>query len=74
MLLSFHFDYKMEQIKEKIKKEEEKKKLTGGEEKKAKPGNLSHDPSVDEYVLFYHKSWQPGVPEHLYKVKALLKY
>ena len=27
---------------------------------------------VDEYVVFYHTSWQPGVPEHVYKFKKTL--
>ena len=60
----------------KLKKEEEKeekKKLAGGEQKKEKPFIFtSPDPSDDEYVLFCHSSWQPGVPENLYKFKAPL--
>ena len=65
----------MGQILRQLKKEEgneEKNTFAGGEQKKEKPARLSPDPSVDEYILFYHASWQPGVPEHLYKVKAPL--
>ena len=35
-----------------------------GEKKKVVRKEFS-DPSVDEYVVFYHTNWQPGVPEHL---------
>ena len=31
--------------------------------------NVIPDPSVDEYVVFYYTSFQPGVPEHVYKFK-----
>ena len=61
----------MSQLKNEEGKEE-KKKFAGEEQKKEKPANLSPDPSVDEYVLFYHTSWQPGVPEHLYEFKKPL--
>ena len=73
--VKFSFFYKMGQIMRKLKKEEEKEEkkiVVGGEQKKEEPANLSPDPSVDEYILFYHTSWQPGVPEHLYKFKAPL--
>ena len=43
-----------------------------GEKKKDVDGTVFPDPSVDEYVMFYHTSWQPGVPEHLYKFKSTL--
>ena len=59
----------MGDIIRKIKKEEEKgekKKEVGGKKKKEVPANVFHDPSVDEYIVFYHTSWQPGVPEHVY--------
>ena len=56
----------MGQILRKLMKEEEK-----GEKKKV-VGNFFPDPSIDEYVVFYHTSWQPGVPEHVYKFKSTL--
>ena len=47
---------------------EEKK----GEKKKVLGSNSFPDPSTDKYVLFYHTSWQPGVPEHVYnKYKSI---
>ena len=61
----------MGQILRKLKKEEEKgekKKLAGGEKKKDVPANAFPNPNVDEYIEFYHNSWQPGVPEHLYSL------
>ena len=46
--------------------------MAGGEQKKVEHAKISPDPSVDEYILLYHTSWQPGVPEHLYNFKAPL--
>ena len=43
-----------------------------GQKKKEIGGNVIPDPSVDEYVVFYYTSWQPGVPEHVYKFKTTL--
>ena len=59
-----------------LKKEEEKEEkkiVAGGEQKKVEHAKISPD-SVDEYILLYHTSWQPGVPEHLYNFKAPLLY
>ena len=61
----------MRQILRKLKKEEEKvekKKVAGGEKKKEVPADVLPDPNVDEYIVFYHNSWQPGVPAHVYNV------
>ena len=61
----------MGQILRKLKKEEEKgekKKVAGGLKKKEVAANVLPDPNVDEYIVFYHNSWEPGVPEHVYKV------
>ena len=43
-----------------------------GEKQKEVGRKVFPDPSVDEYVVFYHTSWQPGVPEHVYKYKTIL--
>ena len=43
-----------------------------GHKKKETDGDVIPDPSVDEYVVFYHTRWQPGVPEHVYKFKKPL--
>ena len=63
--------YKIGAIMRKIKMvhtfEEEK-----GEKKKVVRGKVLPDPSIDEYVVFYHTSWQPGVPEHVYNYKSTL--
>ena len=65
------FFYKMGAIIRKPKMlhtfEEEK-----GEKKKVVGSKVFPDPSVDEYVVFYYTSWQPGVPEHVYKYKSTL--
>ena len=56
----------------KLKKEEEKgekNEVAGGEKKKELSANDFPDPSVDDYIIFYHTSWQPGVPEVVYKFK-----
>ena len=37
-----------------------------GEKKKVVGSKVFPDASIDEYVVLYHTSWQPGVPEHVY--------
>ena len=46
------------------------KEEKGEEEKEAR--NVVLDPSVDEYVICYHATVQPGVPEEFYKFKETL--
>ena len=43
-----------------------------GEKKKEEAGIVVLDPSVDDYVLFYYATWQPGVPEEFSKCKETL--
>lgn len=73
--VKFSFIYKMGQTMRKLNKKEEKEEkkiVAGGEQKKVEHAKISPDPSVDEYILLYHTSWQPGVPEHLHNFKAPL--
>ena len=43
-----------------------------GQKKEEAGGNAIPDPSVDDYVVFYYTTVQPGVPEHVYKFKTTL--
>ena len=73
--VKFSFIYKMGQTMKKLKKGEEKEKnmiIVGGVQKKEEHAKITPEPSVDEYILLYHTSWQSGVPEHLYNVKVPL--
>ena len=43
-----------------------------GEKKKQEAEIVVLDPSVDDYVLFYYATFQPGVPEEFSKCKETL--
>ena len=43
-----------------------------GEKNKEAGGDIIPVPSVDEYVVFYYISWQPGVPDDVYKFQTTL--
>lgn len=43
-----------------------------GQKNQETGSNVIPDPRVDPYVVFYHTTWQPGVPEHVYKFKTTL--
>ena len=68
LLFSHSFFYIMEAAMKKLKKVVQEK----GQKNKETGGYVIPDTSVDEYILFYHTSWQPGVPEHVYKFKKTL--
>ena len=41
-------------------------------DKKKEAGTLRLQASLDQYVLLYNTSWQPGVPDNVYKfIKTL---
>ena len=48
------------------------KEEKGEKKKKKECGTNLPDPSVDEYILFYHTTCQLGVPDHVYKFEKSL--